>query len=81
MRMLVFGLRGLLRAPVEDHTGIAGKFDIDLKWTPDSAAANASEPSVSIFAAMRQQLGLGLETVKVHIDKVVIDRVERPTDN
>ena len=81
MGMLVSALRGMLRAPVEDQTGIAGKYDLDLKWTPDPAAGTDSEPSVSIFAAIRQQLGLSLETTKVAIDKLVIDRVERPTEN
>jgi uncharacterized protein (TIGR03435 family) len=74
-------LTASLRAPVEDRTGIAGSYDIDLKWTADAAAGSASEPSVSIFAAIRQQLGLSLETAKVPIDKVVIDRAERPTEN
>jgi uncharacterized protein (TIGR03435 family) len=81
MRLLVWVLRGQLGVPVEDHTGIAGKYDIDLKWTPDSVAASATDPSVSIFAAIREQLGLGLETSKVAIDRIVIDRVERPTEN
>lgn len=80
MGMLVSALRGTLRAPVEDHTGISGSYDIDLKWTADVAAGSASEPSVSIFAAIRE-LGLGLEATKVPIDKIVIDRVERPTEN
>jgi len=79
MGMLVSALRGTLRAPVEDHTGISGSYDIDLKWTAD-VAGSASEPSVSIFAAIRE-LGLSLEATKVPIDKMVIDRVERPTEN
>jgi len=81
MGKLVSALTGTLRAPVEDHTGIAGSYDIDLKWTADVAAGSASEPSVSIFAAIREKLGLSLEANKVPIDKVVIDRVERPTEN
>ena len=76
MEMLASTLRGTLRAPIEDRTGITGKYDIDLKWTSDPAA----EPSISIFTAI-QQLGLSLETTKVKIDRVVIDRVERPTEN
>jgi uncharacterized protein (TIGR03435 family) len=81
MQLLVWVLRGQLGVPVEDRTGIAGKYDIDLKWTPDAAAASVSEPSVSIFAAIREQLGLSLQTTKVAIDRIVIDRVERPTEN
>jgi uncharacterized protein (TIGR03435 family) len=81
MEMLASTLRGTLRAPVEDRTGIAGSYDIDLKWTPDEAPSSASEPSVPIFAAIRQQLGLILETTKVAIDKLVIDRAERPREN
>ena len=80
MGKLVSALRGMLRAPVEDRTGIAGSYDIDLKWTADVAAGSASEPSVSIFAAIRE-LGLSLETTKVAIDRIVIDRVERPVEN
>lgn len=81
MRLLVWVLRGQLGVPVEDRTGIAGSYDIDLRWTPDSAAVSASEPSLSIFAAIREQLGLGLEITKVAIDRIVIDRLERPTEN
>jgi uncharacterized protein (TIGR03435 family) len=81
MPNLVSALTGMLRAPVEDHTGLTGKYDLDLQWTPDSETASASEPSVSVFVALRDQLGLSLETTKIKIDRVVIDRVERPTEN
>lgn len=77
MPELVSALSGALRAPVDDRTGIEGNYDLDLKWTSDPAA----EPALSIFTAIRQQLGLSLETAKVAIDKLVIDRVERPTEN
>jgi uncharacterized protein (TIGR03435 family) len=80
MGKLVSALRGMLRAPVEDRTGMAGSYDIDLKWTADVAAGSASEPSVSIFAAIRE-LGLSLETAKVAIDRIVIDHLERPAEN
>lgn len=81
LQNLVEALTGMLRAPVEDHTGLTGKYDLDLQWTPDSDTASTSEPSVSVFAAIREQLGLSLETTKVKIDRVVIDRVERPSEN
>jgi uncharacterized protein (TIGR03435 family) len=81
MQNLVSALTGTLRAPVEDHTGLTGKYDLDLQWTPDSATVSADEPWVSVFAAIREQLGLSLEATKVKIDRVVIDRVERPTEN
>jgi uncharacterized protein (TIGR03435 family) len=81
LQNFVEALTGMLRAPVEDHTGLAGKYDLDLQWTADSETASTSEPSVSVFAAIREQLGLSLETTKVSIDRVVIDHVERPTEN
>lgn len=85
MRMLVAMLKGLLRAPVEDQTGMTGKFDIHLTWTPDAPANasgdTASEPALSIFAAIKQQLGLSLETAKMPLERIVIDHVERPTEN
>jgi uncharacterized protein (TIGR03435 family) len=86
MRMLVWVLKGILTAPVADHTGIDGKFDVELKWTRDAVPASgsapmASEPVLSIFAAIRQQLGLSLEATKVPVDRMVIDRLERPTEN
>ena len=80
LRMFAWALQGVLGVPVEDHTGIAGKYEIDLRWTPDSAAPS-SEPSVSIFAAIRQELGLRLDATKVNVDRVVIDSVQRPKEN
>src|SRR5262249_31955060 len=68
--------------PVLDRTGLTGTFDIHLEWTPDSVLAGA-EPSegLSIFTALREQLGLRLESSRDSAEVIVIDRVERPSGN
>ncbi len=63
---------------VTDRTGLAGDFDFDLHWTPDSSLS-ADEPS--IFTAVIEQLGLKLVAKKGTDEVVVIDHVERPTGN
>ena len=77
-----------LEAPVSrnvfDRTGIQGNFDLELQWTPErqrlGAGAPAGDPSgVSIFTAIREQLGLKLESTKAPIDVLVIDHAEKPT--
>ena len=81
----------VLDRPVVDQTGIQGRFDFILKWTPDQSqfgglgvkipppAEDAAEPD--LFTAIQQQLGLKLESVKAPVDVLVIDKVERPSAN
>lgn len=73
---------------VLDKTGLTGKYDIDLQWTPDSVRLQSSaSPEVqdstgpSIFTALQQQLGLRLETTKAPVKILVIEHVERPDQN
>jgi uncharacterized protein (TIGR03435 family) len=63
---------------VVDRTGLKGTFDFELDWAP-AQAESADHPA--IFTAIQEQLGLRLESAKVPIEAVVIDRVERPSDN
>ena len=78
---LVSQLTSMVGAPVADRTGLTGRYDLRLEWTPDGGAAPAA-PELSIFTAIREQMGLRLESSKVTIDVVVVDRVERvPTEN
>ena len=70
-----------------DRTGLTGRFDMDLQWTPEQSGR--AEPSLdalpvlpsgtSIFTAIQEQLGLKLESTKDAVDVLVIDRVEPPT--
>lgn len=79
---LVIILAGAAGRPVLDKTGLAGGFDIDLKWTPALGTdALAAADAVSIFTAVQEQLGLRLENGTAPLDVLMIDRIERPTEN
>jgi uncharacterized protein (TIGR03435 family) len=67
--------------PVLDRTGLTGSFDIELKWTPTLGADAAPADAVSIFTAVQEQLGLRLENATAPLDVILIDRIERPTEN
>jgi uncharacterized protein (TIGR03435 family) len=67
--------------PVIDRTGLDGTFNVSLKWTPSLGTDAPAADAVSIFTAVQEQLGLKLESGTAPLDVVVIDRIERPTEN
>lgn len=70
-------LRGI-DLPVVDRTGIAGNFDIVLKSAPSATRDGDSD---ALFAIIQEQLGLRLAAAKAPIDVLVIDHVEKPSEN
>jgi len=70
-----------------DKTGLTGKYDFTLKWTPDAGIATGdagapADPSVpGLFTAMQEQLGLKLDATKGPVDTIVIDSAEKPSEN
>jgi uncharacterized protein (TIGR03435 family) len=70
---------------IVDKTGIEGRYDVALKWTPDESQPSANNGSVdagpSIFTAIQEQLGLKLESSKGPVQVLVIDHVEMPSEN
>jgi uncharacterized protein (TIGR03435 family) len=81
--------RFVLDRPAVDQTGIAGHFDLKLRWTPDNFRAggkpddpqeDASAPP-GLFTAIKEQLGLKLQPTKAPTDVFVIDRVEHSSEN
>jgi uncharacterized protein (TIGR03435 family) len=76
--MLVNVLANTLHYPVVDKTGLDRYYDIQLNYSVDESLPDAGP---SIFAALEEQLGLKLEARKGPIDVVVIDRVERPSED
>jgi uncharacterized protein (TIGR03435 family) len=81
----------VLDRPVVDQTGLAGRFDFSLTWTPAtqqspaptivSALGDKTELFPDLFTAMQQQLGLKLDTTKVNMDVLVIEKVEKASEN
>jgi uncharacterized protein (TIGR03435 family) len=82
---------------VVDKTGLTGVYDFTLKWTPDNqmampggagdggrgsdGGASADSSGPSIFTAVQEQLGLKLESQKGPVELLVIDHVEKPSEN
>jgi uncharacterized protein (TIGR03435 family) len=76
---------------VIDKTGMAGRYDAEIKWTPEAdsvasnggtdSAATGSDAGPSIFTAIQEQLGLRLEPTKGPVQVLVIDHVEMPQEN
>ena len=75
---LVNTIVGQVRAPVLDQTQLSGTFDFDLRWSPDITTA---DDATSIFTALKEQLGLKLESTRVPSEMFVIDHVEHPTSD
>jgi uncharacterized protein (TIGR03435 family) len=90
-------LAGLLQGavldrPVVDQTGLEGRFDFTLNWTPDETQFgglgikvppppdNAAAPP-GLFTAVQEQLGLKLDAARTPVEVFVIDRVEKPSEN
>lgn len=83
----------VLDKPVVDQTGLSGKYDFLLTFTPDATQMTAFGPRPpapaapdldappDIFTAFQQQLGLKLESTKAQVDVMVIDRIEKPSAN
>lgn len=72
-------------------TGLGGFFDIKLQWIPDLTESGTLGPAPevlppaasgpSIFTALQEQLGLQLESAKGPDKVIVIDSIERPSEN
>jgi uncharacterized protein (TIGR03435 family) len=72
---------------VLDRTGLAGRFDYDLEWTPSVLPIGVTTPtptdqsnaSPSLFTALQEQLGLKLEPAREALPVLVIDSVDQPS--
>ena len=64
---------------VANRTGLTGRFDVDLRWTPNPAAASdAADAPPGLATALREQLGLRLQPDTAPFEHLVIDSAERP---
>jgi uncharacterized protein (TIGR03435 family) len=82
---------GVLDRPVVDRTGLAGRYDFGLIYRPDqplagdrgdkSPAPSDQDALQDIYGAVQQQLGLRLEATKTPVDVIVVDHLEKPSEN
>ena len=60
---------------VIDQTGLKGDYRFNFDWS------SKTDPDVSVFTAITEQLGLSLKPAKSPVDFLVIDQIERPSEN
>jgi uncharacterized protein (TIGR03435 family) len=79
---------GLLTRPVVDQTGLRGKFDFTIEFTPErkgpppSPDAQPDDAQVTTLEeAVREQLGLRLKATNVPLETLIVDYAERPSEN
>jgi uncharacterized protein (TIGR03435 family) len=81
----VGGVGNIVDRPVLDSTGLTGTFDMMLEFAmdnPDPARAGLDMPlGPSLAAALKDQLGLKMESGKGSVEVVVLDRIQKPSDN
>lgn len=82
----------VLDRPVVDQTGLTGRFDFKLNWTPDDSQfggmgakvpppTDGADAPPNLYTAIQEQIGLKLDATKAPADVLVIDHVEEPTPN
>ncbi|MBL8215341.1 MAG: TIGR03435 family protein [Bryobacterales bacterium] len=96
MAMLVQQLSQQLGKPVVDKTGIDGRYDIELRWTPEpgqglgglggpppppDALPPADPNGLTIFTAVQEQLGLRLDSQKTTVPVIIVEALSRPSEN
>jgi len=91
MRFLCWNLGQLLQQderPVVDRTGLPGYYDFTLTFLPPNMRSETKDAlpqdvadRPSLFAALKEQLGLKLTAQKGPVQYLVIDHVERPSEN
>jgi uncharacterized protein (TIGR03435 family) len=80
MTSLASSLTNEVHRTVIDKTGLAGKYDLGMKWTADDSSTQ-SDVGPSIFTALQEQLGLKLQSAKGPVETLVVDSVEMPSEN
>ena len=73
----------LFNRPVLDRTGLKGKFDLTMEYEGNAEQAGpfTELTGPGLFTAFQEQAGLKLESTKGSVEVLVIDHVERPSEN
>jgi len=75
---LARSLASTLDAHVVDETELRGNYEFVLRWARDD---RPNDDAPSLFTALQEQLGLKLESRRLPVEVLVIDHIQRPTEN
>jgi uncharacterized protein (TIGR03435 family) len=86
------GLSSATGQLVLDRTGIPGEFNIDVQFVPQNEAfialmeretgtATNFTSGPSLFAALEEQLGLRLESIRAPVETLIVEHAEKPSEN
>jgi uncharacterized protein (TIGR03435 family) len=93
---LLNSLSNILGRSVVDRTGLIGKYDLKVEWRPDEMQVSmfsamgvpegfgAPPPDwqgPTLFTALEEQLGLQLSSQRGPVETLVVERIERPSEN
>jgi uncharacterized protein (TIGR03435 family) len=84
MAQLARFLSNLLRGPVEDQTGLTGRYNFRVEWKPDPGTPpGPAGPGLydPLLFAIREQLGIKIESRKVPVEIFTVKHLERPSEN
>jgi uncharacterized protein (TIGR03435 family) len=73
-----------LDRPLIDKVDVSGLYDIKLQWNPElrvEGEGSSASDRPSVFTAVQEQLGLNLKSSKGPVPVLVIDSVQRPSEN
>jgi uncharacterized protein (TIGR03435 family) len=82
MNKVVAELSNLLQAPAVDRTGLTGSYDVNVLYLPEGRLLRDDTPPGALLPdALQEQLGLKLVKGSGPVEVLVIDRLEKPTEN
>ena len=84
-------MQTVLDRPVVDHTELTGRYQGVLKWNPDETQfaifgpppqpSTAADAPPDLYHAIQEQIGLKMEAAKTPVEVMVLDHVEKPSEN
>jgi uncharacterized protein (TIGR03435 family) len=89
MDVIAAQLSGRVGRSVVDRSGLEGRYDLDVEFSPQPLRADSADPASadrptsdgpSIYTAIQEQLGLKLDSQKSSVDVTVIDSIEKPVE-
>jgi uncharacterized protein (TIGR03435 family) len=86
MAILINGLTSITQRRVVDRTGLTGEWEFDISFTPPSMPPGMEIPppdpdAASLFTVLQERLGLKLESARLPMPVMVVDRVEPPVED